>query len=118
MENEQLISGKAYIKIHNFRLTPKRAENLYNALHKALRHPIPLVIKSEKDQVFAVLKKEEFPTNVFKSLEIYWGYGGETKGDETKIRKLWRNPSHISSVESNNFRNFPRSGMGNKNKIK
>ena len=46
------------------------------------------------------------------------GYGGETKGDETKIRKLWRNPSHISSVESNNFRNFPRSGMGNKNKIK
>jgi hypothetical protein len=46
------------------------------------------------------------------------GYGGETKGDETKIRKLWRNASHISSVESNNFRNFPRSGMGNKNKIK
>ena len=72
MENGQLISGKAYIKIHNFRLTPKRAENLYNALHKALRHPIPLVIKSEKDQVFAVLKKEEFPTNVFKSLEIYF----------------------------------------------
>jgi hypothetical protein len=47
-----------------------------------------------------------------------WGYGDETKGDETKIRKLWRNASHISFVESNNFRNFPRSGMGNKTKIK
>ena len=46
------------------------------------------------------------------------GYGDETKGDETKIRKLWRNASHISFVESNNFRNFPRSGMGNKTKIK
>jgi hypothetical protein len=53
-----------------------------------------------------------------QGLVIFWGYGGETKGDETKIRKLWRNASHISSVESNNFRNFPRSGMGNKNKIK
>ena len=49
---------------------------------------------------------------------IIRGYGDETKGDETKIRKLWRNASHISFVESNNFRNFPRSGMGNKTKIK
>jgi hypothetical protein len=53
---------------------------------------------------------------VYNGLE--WGYGDETKGDETKIRKLWRNASHISFVESNNFRNFPRSGMGNKTKIK
>jgi hypothetical protein len=51
-------------------------------------------------------------------LENARGYGDETKGDETKIRKLWRNASHISFVESNNFRNFPRSGMGNKTKIK
>jgi hypothetical protein len=51
-------------------------------------------------------------------INIIWGYGDETKGDETKIRKLWRNASHISFVESNNFRNFPRSGMGNKTKIK
>jgi hypothetical protein len=50
--------------------------------------------------------------------DIFRGYGDETKGDETKIRKLWRNASHISFVESNNFRNFPRSGMGNKTKIK
>jgi hypothetical protein len=86
MENEQLISGKAYIKIHNFRLTPKRAENLYNALHKVLRHPVPLVIKSENDQVFAVLKKEEFPSNVFKSLEIFFRIPEKTeKGPSEKF---------------------------------
>ncbi len=32
------------------------------------------------------------------------GYGDETKGDETKIRKLWRNASHISSSLDEQYR--------------
>jgi hypothetical protein len=66
------------------------------------------------DIIFKVLSFNFF-TCLYRGFR---GYGGETKGDETKIRKLWRNASHISFVESNNFRNFPRSGMGNKTKIK
>jgi len=96
MENEQLISGKAYIKIHNFRLTPKRAENLYNALHKVLRNPIPLVIKSEKDKVFAVLKKEEFPTNVFKSLEIFFRIPEKTEEGPSEKFFLMKTCSLVS----------------------
>ncbi len=44
----------------------------------------------------------------------------EAKLKETKLKleNSGKFRSHISSVEFNNSRNFPRSGMGNKNKIK
>jgi hypothetical protein len=96
MENEQLISGKAYIKLHNFRLTPKRAENLYTALHNVLRQPLPLVIKTEHDQVFAVLKKKEFPSNVFKSLEIFFRIPEKTEKEPSEKFLLIRTSSLVN----------------------